>query len=808
VSPLRRLAATGIERARSTKPVSWLTLVGVLLLPALIGGVLVAALYNPTERLDNMTAAIVNNDEPVTIQDQVTPLGRQLAAGLVEGSDDTPSNLTWVLSNEDDAAEGLADGTYQAVITIPEEFSAAATSAGQRMSGEDAEPEQARIEVTTAPDARLADEAITNQVATVAASSMGQMLSEATLSNVFIGFTTLGDQLSEAADGASQLADGAGEAQEGATALADGATQLGSGAGELATGATQLADGAGELAGGAGGISGGAAELSNGVAGIADGATGLADGASQLSTGATTLSEGLNGLAAGMTGDGTAENPGLVGGADNLADGAQQLATGLAGDGTAQNPGLAPSLRQLADTAAPIGSGLTAGADAIEQNGLIPVEITEGAAGVATGLTALSEECAATGASADFCERLAGYATGASTASTALGQVAAESPAALVAQLRGAAALTEQFELLATGAESAATGASGLAHGLREYAAGVATTAEGATALAGGASELSTGASQLSSGASELATGAGQAAEGAETLSTGAAQLATGANGLADGSAQLAGGAGELSTGAGQLATGTADLGDGIGELAGGTRSLADGLGTATEQIPSYTDDEADDLATVVADPVSSSAGGEVSLFGAAAVPLLAAIVLWFGGLATFLVMRSVTARALTSRRASVSLAGGALLPAAIVGAVQGVLVAAVVQVVSGYEAGTAAALFGLCALIGVAFAAVHQALVAVFGGAGHWIGALVGAVGIATGIVSTLPAWLAGISAAMPTAPAYRALLGAVTDAGGTGGAIVALLVWAVLAFIATTIAVGRKRTLPARALLEGVPA
>lgn len=63
---------------------SWITLIGVILLPVLIGGILVAALYNPTERLDRLDAAIVNEDEAVTIDDQLVPLGRQLSAGLVE----------------------------------------------------------------------------------------------------------------------------------------------------------------------------------------------------------------------------------------------------------------------------------------------------------------------------------------------------------------------------------------------------------------------------------------------------------------------------------------------------------------------------------------------------------------------------------------------------------------------------------------------------------------------------------------------------------------------------------------------------
>ena len=204
-----------IERARTRRPVTWLTLIGVLLLPVVIGGILVAALYNPVERLDGLNAAIVNEDEPVTIGDQYVPLGRQLTAGLVEGSDDQASNLTWTISNADDAAEGLADGTYAAVITIPENFSAAATSTQPGGT-----PERATLEVQTPPDSLIVDDAITAQVTTAAASLMGDQLSKVYLENVFLGFTTLGDQLGTAADGATQLADGAHQAADGAAAAA------------------------------------------------------------------------------------------------------------------------------------------------------------------------------------------------------------------------------------------------------------------------------------------------------------------------------------------------------------------------------------------------------------------------------------------------------------------------------------------------------------------------------------------------------------------------------------------------------------
>ncbi|GGH36301.1 YhgE/Pip domain-containing protein [Microbacterium album] len=768
----RTLAVAGLERARTAKPVTWLTVIGVLLLPAVVGGVLVAALYNPTERLDNMSAAIVNLDEPVTVQGQYTPLGRQVAAGLVEGSDDLDSNLTWVLSNEDDAADGIADGTYQAVVTIPENFSAAATSAGQSLSGSDTRPERATIEVVTAPDARIVDQAITAQIASVAASVTGQMLSEATLSNVFVGYSTLGDQLGDAADGAGQLADGAREAQ-------DGATQLSGGAGQLAGGVSQLGAGAGELAGGAAQAASGAQQLGDGAGQLAGGAGQLSGGAQQLGDGAAEIAGNMRGIADGMAGIGT--------GAGDLANGVQQIADGN---------------RQLADGAQQLVDGIRGGVEYVRDQDIAgqlnraATQLTESAAAFAE----LADRCDPT-QDAAYCAQLRELAdaatASASQAASNLGAVAGRVPE-LQQRLDGAVGeaqgFTDGLTALADGGDEAAAGA-------RELAAGAGGLADGAYQLADGTDGIAAGAYGLAGGARDLQDGAGQIAGGVNGLAGGVGQLAQGARGLATG-------AGALSSGADELADGVSQLGEGIGALGGGADELADGLGQAADALPSFSDAEAERLASVLAEPVSASSGEGMAMFGASAVPLLVAAVMWFGGLGTFVAMRSFTARTLTSRRASATLAVAALLPAAIIGAAQGLLVAIVVQIVMGYDAGTAAALLGLCVLIGVAFAAIHQALVAVLGGAGRWVGAIIGASIVATGVVSTLPAWLARAASFLPAAPAYDALLGVVADTGRTGAAIAGLLVWAVLAFVATTIAVARRRTLPARAILAPSPA
>lgn len=674
-----------IERARSRRPITWLTLLGVLLLPAVIGGILVAALQNPTERLDSMTAAVVNLDKPVTIDGQYTPLGRELAAGLVEGSDEFDSNVTWVISNEDDAAEGLGDGTYQAVVTIPKSFSADATSSGTALKDGESTAEQAKITVTTPPDGRVADDLITQQIASVAASTMGTMLSEATVGNVLVGFATIGDQIGEAADGAAKLADGAQDAADGAGKLPDGATQL-------ATGAQGLSDGALKLAGGLDTISSKAGEAGSG---------------------ATQLGQGL------LSGAATLERDGLV--PQQLLDAANGAKQATAG------------VQQAADGAKQATAGVQQGVSGLDQQ-----------------LAALVGQCDPA-STPQLCEQLA---------------VAAATANALVtpsSQAAQAAAAASQY------AGPAAQAAAGTADGLTQLSTAAPKQIAGQLRTAG------TAATQLGSGLGQLADGVGQSATGARALGDGASQLGDGATALADGAGTLA---------------------DGIDQLASGTGDLADGLQTASTSLPSFDDEQSTSLASVIADPVKAE-GSSSNMFGPTAIPLLAAVVLWFGALASFIALRAVPGSTLTSRRSSIGMVLRGFWPSAALGAGQGILVALIVQIVASYDAATWWGFAGLAVLAGVAFAAVNQALVAVLGGVGRWVSALVGVVAVATGLISTIPSWLAGLGLAMPTAPALSGLI------EPSGAAAAGLVVWGVLSLGAATLAVATRRTTSAKRVL-----
>ena len=128
-----------------------------------------------------------------------------------------------------------------------------------------------------------------------------------------------------------------------------------------------------------------------------------------------------------------------------------------------------------------------------------------------------------------------------------------------------------------------------------------------------------------------------------------------------------------MATGAEQLSTGLVQLSSGADKLADGTKQLADGLDKGAKQIPTYDKTARDRLSTVVATPVAT---GEVtSVFSnVATTTLLAVLALWVGGLASFLVLRAVSARALASMRSSWRLTLESLLPAAVVAAVQAVI--------------------------------------------------------------------------------------------------------------------------------------
>ncbi|PIE97311.1 MAG: hypothetical protein CR979_04080 [Propionibacterium sp.] len=101
----------------------WITLTALLVLPLLVMAAMVGLVG--AGEFTKVTAVVVNLDDPVKINGKLVPLGRELAGAITERDGD---NVTWQIADSKSAADGMDSGEFAAIVTIPKEFSAAATS--------------------------------------------------------------------------------------------------------------------------------------------------------------------------------------------------------------------------------------------------------------------------------------------------------------------------------------------------------------------------------------------------------------------------------------------------------------------------------------------------------------------------------------------------------------------------------------------------------------------------------------------------------------------------------------------------------
>lgn len=762
-----------LERATGGHRIRWYSIVGLVLVPLMIAAGFLWATWHSSDRLHRVQAAVVNLDQPVKVDGQPVPLGRQLTGGLV--ASEKQQNFTWVLSDIGDARSGLDSGRYAAVVTIPKNFSAAATS----YSKDPVAAEQATIDVQTSQITGIADSAIGEAIASAAAGSLNRQLTEAYLDNVYLGFNQLGKQFSSVASGAKKLADGA----EGLSAGIDGAAK---GTDEFATGIGRLGDGA--------------QKLSTGASGLDTGVSGLASGLGQLSKGATALPEQTRKLAGGTSGlaKGTKD---LAKGARKLGAGAAQLATGL----SALDAGM-PALTKGAKDAATGTATYDAG---VQQYAAGTKQFSGGMQQYAAAMEALAKnglpQCPAQvsplGDPAECAQFQAGVKAGAAAAVAGLhGDGTARNPG-LVA---GAKGLNAGVHELSKGAAGLSNGLSGLSTGVTKVAAGIdgldtgaAKLSTGASKLSGGADDLSTGASQLAVGTDKLADGMPALAGGVAGSASGARQLATGTHGISTGVAGLATGIHQSAAGAGSLATGMDKLADGGAELANGTDKLATGLAKGATQIPSYNQHERAALKTVVSQPVAPGEPAGSIFSEVASTGLLLVIALWVGALASYLVVQAVTKHTMASMAPSWQLALRGLAPGAAIAVVQAMVLTAVAQLVLGLSAYKIAGVLGLTLLTGVVFAALNHALVAWAGGVGRVVSVALVVLTAAGGMLSAVPEFFDAIIPFLPLTPALDSIRALAGDGSGIVGNVGLLMVWLVGAIAASVLAISRRRQL-----------
>ena len=837
----------------------WTTWLALLLVPLLVAGSFLWGTAHADTGLRGVQAAVVNNDEMVEVNGQMMPLGRQFVAELVDS--DREQNFHWVLATEEKAAEGLKTGRYAAVVRIPKEFSAAATSFG----GDPADARQATIHVETSPVAALDETALGQTIADAAANALNRFLTGEYLKNIYIGFNQMSAQMLEMVDGTAQLADGAGLLADGARQSADGAQELSNGLGmasagspllragaaESASGARALADGLGQASAGSAALREGVRAATSGAGQLADGADQLADGTRQWADGADQYADGVDTFAAGVDqyADGVTQYTGAVNGLltplraalDQIPEWAGWLEQALA------------SVTELTDRAIAFDARVQAFVEEArawveDAMGLAPdaagvrtgvAAVADRAAGLASGTATcpedLTEEACATyqqgvaAAGAQVVEALAPVATDAGALATDAQTLQDAGEAILRLLDRISAASTEmvawaptvQAELLRLQGsipEGTPTTKAEVLALLDQFIGAGTMLDEGGQELADGAVQLSGGARQLSGGARGLADGTDQFSEGVTGLADGLRQISGGVDAYTGGVDQAAGGARLLADGLGQLSSGVADYTNGIdqasggavllaggldqlatgaGELAGGTQELADGVAEGADEIPTYSDEERDNLASVVASPVDTDGLSALVRPNLAWVSLLLVTTLWVGALATFAALPALSRRAALSTAGTGTLLGRALLPGLGIVAAQSVVLT-ILGAVALELTWSEGFLLGLVLLIaGTVFALVNHALAALFGNAGRIAAVVMALVTAVTATTATAPGLFSALGSMSPLSPALDAAR-AVSTGTGVAIPVFVLVGWGLVAIGASVFSVARTRMVP----------
>ncbi len=476
------LARFELRRFRGVMP--RVALLFILLIPLLYGCIYLAGNWDPYGRLGHVPVAVVNHDEPTSVNDERVAAGEDFVASLHR-----ESTFDFIDTDEADAEKGLQEGRYYLVITVPREFST------DLVSGQTNDPQRAKIMLQRNDANGFVIGTITNSAQTSIAKAIDETAVRSYFEAVFTNLATIREGMTQAADGAAQLDTGLASAHEGST---------------------QLRDGAGKAAGGASDLAAGAAQLNTGAGTARDGANQLAGGLDQLNTGAASLATGSRQVA-----DGTQQ----------LADTVDPVLT-LAAD---KLPGAETRIKNASDRINTIAGKLASGSGSISAH-------TQAAVSDADKLIAAHPELADDPAMQRLKAALDRADTTADGVNTDL-QGAASDIAAANTAVQGAGDLAAKAKDARTKVDALNSGAHQVATGASQLSAGLKTAAPSSHTLASGVGQLADGASKLSAGASELAAGNRQLADGAASLDDGIAQLAGGAHelatGLADGAARI-----------------------------------------------------------------------------------------------------------------------------------------------------------------------------------------------------------------------------------------------------------------------------
>ncbi|VGQ28543.1 phage infection protein [Streptococcus pyogenes] len=524
-------------------PKLMITMIGVALVPALYNLSFLGSMWDPYGRVNDLPIAVVNHDKPAKRADKSLTIGNDMVDKMSKSKD-----LEYHFVSAKQAQEGLKEGDYYMVITLPEDLSQRAATLLNP------EPQKLTIRYQTSKGHGMVAAKMGETAMAKLKESVSQNITKTYTSAVFSSMTDLQSGLKEASAGSQTLASGAKTAQAGSqtlstnlAALTGASQQFQQGTGRLTSGLTTYTDGVNQVKNGLGTLSTDIPNYLNGVSRLSQGASQLNQGLSQL-TQATTLSdEKAKGIQS------------LIVGLPVLNQGIQQLNTELS---TLQPPNLnADELGNSLGAIAQAAKQVIAEETAAQNEELSALQATS----VYQSLTAEQQgELAAALSQSDKSQTVSAAQTilsSVQTLSTSLQSLSQEDQSKQLEQLKEAVAqIANQSNQALPGASSALT----------ELSTGLAKVNGSLNQqVLPGSNQLTTGLAQLNRYNTAIGSGVIKLSEGTNALSSKSGELLDGSHQLSEGATKLADGSSQLSQGCHQLTSGLTELSTGLSTLNG-----------------------------------------------------------------------------------------------------------------------------------------------------------------------------------------------------------------------------------------------
>lgn len=548
-------------KALIKSPKLWVTMIGVALVPALYNLSFLGSMWDPYGNVDDLPVAVVNQDKSSTLNDQTLSIGDDMLDSMSKNK-----ALDYHFVSAEKAEEGLENGDYYMVITLPEDLSEKAAS----LLTDD--PEKLTINYQTTAGRSFVASKMSESAMTKLKDTVSENITETYTKAVFKSMSSLQDGLQEASDGGNELLSGSQQLESGSQTITDNLNTAASGSQTLADGTATLSSGLTTYTNGVSSLASGANELDSNSAALVSGVAQLKESSAQvqqLVDGANSLTDGLQKLATETTlsAEESANIQSLISGLPQLNAGIQQLNTSVSKISTNVDiTQISTVLSDIASQAQGIleaeekdsSARLTAIQATVAYQSLEAAQQAELVNALNTSGNSVSQQAQQILTDVQTMKTaLTELSSKVTELQTSVSQIANNSNVALPGSV-------EALTTLSTGLNKVNTAATTeLVPGSSKIASGIATLN---TKLSSGASELLTGVTTYTSAVSKVASGANQLAASNSQLTSGASQLQSGAETLASGSSQLASGSDTLTSGLTTLTSGISTLTSSLSE--------------------------------------------------------------------------------------------------------------------------------------------------------------------------------------------------------------------------------------------------